>query len=43
MLTGERVASQEKVLIDKKVTEYIFPIKIVYTGKNVIKLNYVII
>ena len=24
VLTGERVASQEKVLIDKKVTEYIF-------------------
>jgi len=39
VLTGERVASQEKVLIDKKVTEYIFPIKIVYTGTNVIKFS----
>ena len=39
VLTGERVASQEKVLIDKKVTEYIFPIKIVYTGTNTIKFS----
>ena len=39
VLTGERVASQEKVLIDKKVTEYTFPIKIIYTGKNPIKFS----
>ena len=37
VLTGERVAAQERVKIDKKVTEYTFPIKIIYTGKNPIK------
>ena len=34
VLTGDRVASQEKMIIDKKVNEYIFPIKIIYTGIN---------
>ena len=37
VLTGERVAAQERVKIDKKVPEYTFPIKIIYTGKNPIK------
>ena len=35
--TGERIASQEKVLIEKKVTEYTFNIKIIHPGKNSIK------
>ena len=34
VLTGERVAHQEKIIIDKKINEYIFPIKIVYAGIN---------
>ena len=34
VLTGERVAHQEKIIIDKKINEYIFRIKIVYTGIN---------
>jgi translocation protein SEC63 len=39
VLNGDRVISQEKVLIEKKVTEYKFPIKIVHTGKNVITFS----
>ena len=37
--TGDRVAYQEIVLIDKKVTEFIFPIRIVQAIKNNIKFR----
>ena len=40
--TGERiVATQEIVLIDKKVTEFVFPIRIIHPVKNVIKFRVV--
>ena len=39
VLGGERVLSQEKIKIDKKVSEYIFPIKIVYKGTNPLKFS----
>ena len=39
VLTGERVVHQEKIIIDKKVNEYVFPIKIIYTGTNSITFS----
>ena len=39
VLTGERVVHQEKIIIDKKVNEYVFPIKIIYTGTNPITFS----
>ena len=34
--SGERIIDQEKIIINKKVTEYNFRIKIVQTGKNLL-------
>jgi translocation protein SEC63 len=39
VLIGDTIIKQEKVLIDKKVTEFIFPIKITVIGKNTIKFS----
>ena len=39
VLTGERVAHQEKIIIDKKVNEYVFPIKIINAGINSITFS----
>ena len=36
-LTGEKIITQEKILVDKKVSEYIFNIRSGQPGKNIIK------
>ena len=39
ILNGERIINQDKILIDKKVTEYTFPLKIIYTGLNHLRFS----
>ena len=39
VLGGERVISQEKIQIDKKINEYVFQIKITFTGNNPLKFS----